>query len=104
MALPPLEWSLPEALVTAELGSAFQCSSGGVIWVPYRPRLERLLGAIAGYFNWISGATDNAIYPALFLTYLTGDGGNSKYVGWFQKILLHKCTQPGVGGFQLPGP
>ena len=61
-------------------------------------------GAIAGDFNWISGATDNAIYPALFLTYLTGNGGNSKYVGWFQKILLHKCTQPGVGGFQLPGP
>ena len=49
-------------------------------------------------------ATDNAIYPALFLTYLTGNGGHSKYVGWFQKILLHKCTQPGVGGFQLPGP
>ena len=96
-ALLPLVWSLPEALVTAELGSAFQCSSGGVIWVPYRLRLERLLGAIAGYFNWISGATDNAIY-------LNGNEGNSKYVGWFQKILLHKCTQPGVGGFQLPGP
>ena len=48
-ALLPLVWSLPEALVTAELGSAaFQCSSGGVIWVPYRLRLERLLGAIAG--------------------------------------------------------
>jgi hypothetical protein len=59
--------------------------------------LERLLGAITGYFNWISGATDNAIYPALFLTYIAGNGGNSKYVGWVQKI------QPGVGGFQLPG-
>jgi hypothetical protein len=89
LALLPLELSLPEALVTAELGSAaFQCSSGGVIWVPYRPRLERLLGAITGYFNWISGATDNAIYPALFLTYIAGNGGNSKYVGWVQVLVL----------------
>ena len=38
-------------------------------------------GAIAGDFNWISGATDNAIYPVLFLTYIAGNGGNSKYVG-----------------------
>ena len=74
-ALLPLVWSLPEALVTAELGSAFQCSSGGVIWV--QTAFGETPGAIAGYFNWISGATDNAIYPALFLTYLTGDGGNT---------------------------
>jgi len=99
-ALLPLVWSLPEALVTAELGSAFQCSSGGVIWV--QTAFGETPGAIAGYFNWISGATDNAIYPALFLTYLTGDGGNT--LAGFQKILLHKCTQPGVGGVKLPGP
>ena len=32
-AILPFVWSVPEALVTAELGSAFKCSSGGVIWV-----------------------------------------------------------------------
>jgi amino acid transporter len=29
------------------------------------------LSLLAGYFRWISGATDNAIYPALFLRYIT---------------------------------
>lgn len=68
----PLVWSYPEAMVTAELGSAFQSSSGGVIWV--QTAFGDAAGAFCGYFNWISGATDNAIYPTLFLTYLLGDG------------------------------
>lgn len=33
---------------------------------------------LCGYFHWISGATDNAIYPSLFLRYLSSyfDGSN----------------------------
>ena len=58
-------------MVAAELGSAFRSSSGGVIWV--QTAFGDFPGACCGYFNWISGATDNAIYPTLFLTYLTGD-------------------------------
>ena len=61
-------WSVPEALVTAELGSTYPDSSGGVAWV------ERAFGKkasfIMGYLSWVSGATDNAIYPVLFLVYL----------------------------------
>jgi amino acid transporter len=65
----PLVWSVPEALMTAELGSAFsQDAAGGVAWV------ENAFGARAGwmtgYLGWVSGATDNAIYPVLFLDYL----------------------------------
>ena len=67
----PFIWSFPEAMVTAELGSAFKSSSGGVIWV--QTAFGDFPGALCGYFNWISGATDNAIYPTLFLTYLTGN-------------------------------
>jgi len=67
----PLVWSFPEAMVTAELGSAFRSSSGGVIWV--QQAFGDYPGVFCGYFNWISGATDNAIYPTLFLTYLTKD-------------------------------
>lgn len=66
-ALAPLAWSVPEALVTAELGSAFPEASGGVAWVEeaFGPRA----GFVAGYFTWFAGATDNAIYPVLCLDY-----------------------------------
>ena len=65
----PLLWSLPEALVTAELGSAFPEPSGSVAWIEeaFGPRA----GLLCGYFHWVSGVTDNAIYPSLFLEYVS---------------------------------
>ncbi len=70
--LIPFVWSLPEALVTAELGSAFPSSSGGVIWV--ENAFGPTVGAFCGYMSYISGAVDNAIYPTLFLAYLSNGG------------------------------
>eukprot|EP00934_Nitzschia_sp_Nitz4_P006008 Nitzschia sp. Nitz4//scaffold10_size219509//211459//212942//NITZ4_001467-RA/size219509-processed-gene-0.105-mRNA-1//1//CDS//3329533037//5998//frame0 len=64
----PLVWSVPEAMVTAELGSAFPEASGGVAWV--EEAFGSLAGWQAGYLGWVAGATDNAIYPVLFLDYL----------------------------------
>jgi len=64
----PLVWSIPEALITAELGSTFPEASGGVAWV--EEAFGARAGFFAGYFSWVSGATDNAIYPVLFLEYL----------------------------------
>jgi len=64
----PLIWSLPEALVTAELGSAYPCSSGGVAWVD--EAFGTSAGAWMGYLSYVSGVTDNAIYPVLFLDYV----------------------------------
>jgi amino acid transporter len=67
--IAPFIWSIPEALITAELGSAFcQDASGGVAWVD--EAFGKELGWISGGLSWISGATDNAIYPTLFLQYL----------------------------------
>lgn len=64
----PFVWSLPEALMTAELGSTFPEAAGGVAWV------EEAFGSVAGwqagYLGWVAGATDNAIYPVLFLDYV----------------------------------
>jgi len=61
-------WSIPEAWMTAELGAAIPCASGSVAWV------EKAWGPFAawmtGYLSWISGVTDNALYPALFLAYV----------------------------------
>lgn len=68
-AILPFVWSIPEALVTAELGSAFpKDASGGVAWV--EDAFGERMGLVSGYLGWISGATDNAIYPTLFLEYL----------------------------------
>ena len=69
----PFLWCIPEALVTAELGSAYPEPSGAIAWVEeaFGPRA----GLLSGYFHWVSGATDNAIYPSLFLEYI------SEYIG-----------------------
>lgn len=60
-----LIWSLPEALITAELSTALPESSGSVAWV------EVAFGSFwafqKGYLSWLSGVADNALYPILFL-------------------------------------
>ena len=78
----PFIWSLPEALVTAELGSTFQDPSAGVAWV--EEAFGEGMGSICGYLGWVSGATDNAIYPTLFLEYVTSVVGWDKdeFSGW----------------------
>jgi hypothetical protein len=51
----PFVWSLQEALMTAELGTAFPEASGGVVWV--EEAFGPLAGWMAGYLGWIAGAT-----------------------------------------------
>lgn len=67
-AIFPFIWSVPESLITAELGSAYPEASGGVVWV--EEAFGKRAGFQAGYLGWIAGATDNAIYPVLFLDYV----------------------------------
>eukprot|EP00873_Tetraselmis_striata_P018488 jgi/Tetstr1/438752/TSEL_027261.t1 len=67
-AILPFVWSLPEALITAELATAFPENSGYVAWVT--EAFGPFWGFMEGLFSWISGVTDNAIYPVMFLTYL----------------------------------
>jgi len=61
--------------MTAELGTAFPEAAGGVVWV--EEAFGPLAGWMAGYLSWIGGATDNAIYPVLFLDYLLQIVGNN---------------------------
>jgi len=51
----PFVWSLQEALMTAELGTTFPEASGTVAWV--EEAFGHGAGWMAGYLNWISGAT-----------------------------------------------
>lgn len=74
-AIMPLVWSLPEALVTAELGCAYPEAAGGVAWV--EEAFGSAAGWQAGWLGWVAGATDNAIYPVLFLDYASQLGFSS---------------------------
>ncbi|KAI3434372.1 hypothetical protein D9Q98_002451 [Chlorella vulgaris] len=64
----PLVWSVPEALVTAELATTFPENSGYVAWVT--AAFGPFWGFQKGLYAWVSGVTDNAVYPVLFLNYL----------------------------------
>lgn len=64
----PFMWCIPEALVTAELATAFPKNGGFVVWTTaaYGP----FWGFQQGWLKWTSGVIDNALYPVLFLDYL----------------------------------
>lgn len=64
----PFAWSIPEALVTAELATTFPENSGFVAWVT--AAFGPWWGFQEGFWKWLSGVTDNAVYPVIFLTYL----------------------------------
>lgn len=62
--LLPLLWSVPEALITAELATAFPENSGYVAWVT--AAFGPFWGFQEGFWSWVSGVTDNSIYPVMF--------------------------------------
>ncbi|CAL1172927.1 unnamed protein product [Cladocopium goreaui] len=66
--LMPAVWSVPEALVAAELATAFPSNGGYVTWVT--AAFGPFWGFIEGFLSWISGVSDNSIYPVLFCDYL----------------------------------
>ncbi|KAJ0011323.1 hypothetical protein Pint_33109 [Pistacia integerrima] len=64
----PLFWSIPEALITAELATSFPENGGYVIWIA--SAFGSFWGFQEGFWKWFSGVMDNALYPVLFLDYL----------------------------------
>ena len=63
-----LVWSVPEALMTAELSSAFPEAAGFAAWS------SAAFGPTAGWAgawcSWVSGVVDNAVYPLFVLEYV----------------------------------
>ncbi|XP_021905312.1 probable polyamine transporter At1g31830 isoform X2 [Carica papaya] len=64
----PIVWSIPEALITAEMGTMFPENGGYVVWVS--SALGPYWGFQQGWMKWLSGVIDNALYPVLFLDYV----------------------------------
>ncbi|KDP33289.1 hypothetical protein JCGZ_13076 [Jatropha curcas] len=64
----PFIWSIPEALITAEMGTMFPENGGYVVWIS--SAMGPYWGFQQGWMKWLSGVIDNALYPVLFLDYL----------------------------------
>jgi amino acid transporter len=68
LVLVPLLWSLPVALVMAELASAMPDEGGYVTWTTRA--FGPFWGFQVGWWSWIDSFVDVAVYPALFVEYL----------------------------------
>src|ERR1043165_6318636 len=70
----PWLWSFPTALMTAELSAAMPEDGGYVVWV--ERAFGRFWGLQEGWVSWVCSFADNALYPVMFvdyLSYLRGD-------------------------------
>ena len=64
----PIIWSIPEALMTAELSTMFPGNGGYVFWTT--AAFGSRLGFLQGCWSWLSNVTSVAVYPHLLLDYV----------------------------------
>ncbi|KAG6401282.1 hypothetical protein SASPL_138133 [Salvia splendens] len=64
----PFIWSIPEALITAELSTAFPGNGGFVIWADRA--FGPFFGSLMGSWKFLSGVINIAAFPALCIDYL----------------------------------
>ncbi|KAI3986919.1 hypothetical protein MKX01_014620 [Papaver californicum] len=64
----PFIWSIPEALITAELATAFPGNGGYVIWAT--EAFGPFCGSMMGSLKFLSGSINNAAYPVMIKDYL----------------------------------
>ena len=69
LALTPLLWSLPAALMIGELSSALPHEGGYYAWV--RRAMGNFWGFQEAWLSLVASIFDMAIYPTLFVAYLT---------------------------------
>ncbi|CAI8618612.1 unnamed protein product [Vicia faba] len=64
----PFIWSVPEALLTAELATTFPGNGGFVIWA--NEAFGPFWGSLMGYWKFFCGVINLASYPVLCIDYL----------------------------------
>ncbi|KAI3949019.1 hypothetical protein MKW98_021625 [Papaver atlanticum] len=64
----PFIWSMPEALITAELATAYPGNGGFVIWAS--EAFGPFWGSMMGSLKFLSGSLNNAAYPVMMVDYL----------------------------------
>ena len=75
LLLTPLLWSLPTAFMIGELSSALPAEGGYYAWV--RRAMGNFWGFQEAWLSLVASIFDMAIYPTLFVAYLT------RLVPWF---------------------
>ncbi|KAK6937016.1 Amino acid/polyamine transporter I [Dillenia turbinata] len=64
----PFIWSIPEALITAELATSFPGNGGFVIWA--HQAFGPFWGSLMGCWKFLSGVINIASYPVLCIDYM----------------------------------
>lgn len=82
----PFVWSVPEALITAEMVTAYPENGGYVLWTS--AAFGPFWGFLQGWWKWMSGVINNATYPILCLDYLQSifplvEAGLGRVIGIF---------------------
>lgn len=104
LLLTPVLWSLPTAFMIGELSSALPAEGGYYAWV--RRGLGNFWGFQEAWLSLVASVFDMAIYPTLFVAYLTQiapwfrEGHRGVMVGLFVVVA---CAALNVAGIRVVG-
>src|SRR4030088_3821927 len=104
LLLTPLLWSLPTAFMIGELSSALPHEGGYYAWV--RRALGNFWGFQEAWLSLVASVFDMAIYPTLFVAYLTQiapwfrEGHRGVMVGLFVVVA---CAALNIAGIRVVG-
>jgi amino acid transporter len=104
LVFTPLLWSLPTAFMIGELASALPSEGGYYAWV--RRGLGNFWGFQEAWLSLIASIFDMAIYPTLFVAYLTrlapyfGFGHRGVYVAL---CVVATCAALNIAGIRVVG-
>jgi amino acid transporter len=104
LLVTPLVWSLPVACMVGELAGALPDEGGYYVWV--RRALGDFWGFQEAWLSFLSSIFDMAIYPVLFVAYLSrlvpwiADGPHGIIVG---VIMIAVCAAVNIAGVRAVG-
>ncbi len=107
LAVLPLVWSVPVALMVGELGAALPATGGFYVWV--RRGLGPFWGVQEAWLSLAVGIVDIAIYPTLLVTYLSrlfpalGGDAPGKPGWWLAMFAIAGCTAWNAIGIRSVG-
>jgi amino acid transporter len=102
LLLTPLLWSLPTAFMIGELSSALPYEGGYYAWV--RRAMGNFWGFQEAWLSLVASIFDMAIYPTLFVAYLTRmfpwfQEGNRGW--WVALAVVVACTLLNIAGVKV---
>jgi amino acid transporter len=102
LLLTPLLWSLPTAFMIGELSSALPYEGGYYAWV--RRAMGNFWGFQEAWLSLVASIFDMAIYPTLFVAYLTRmfpyfQQGNRGW--WVALAVVIACTVLNIAGVKV---